>query len=176
MIRLAVVKHQGKYRVELYQSGKKVYRKSGFETELEAKIHEKEVLENLEAIDMGFLRLCDSHLEELDLKRSQQHFNENLTLIKQDLIPRWGRKKLVTRDDVEAYLNEIAKESKSKANKRLRLIKALFGHGVKGAGSPRTLAWGSTGFRRKKPSATFRRRKTSDWFSNWPSAGTDGIS
>jgi integrase len=67
----------------------------------------------------------------LELKRSEKHFNENLTLIKQDLLPRWGRKKQVTRDDVEEYLNEVARTSKTKANKRLRLIKALFGHGVK---------------------------------------------
>jgi integrase len=128
---LAVVKHQGKYRVEIYQKAKRVYRRSGFETELEAKIHEKEVLENLEAINTGFIKLCDSRLEELELKRSEKHFNENLTLIKQELIPRWGRKKIISRDDVESYLNEVAKKSRRTANKRLRLVKALFGHGVK---------------------------------------------
>ncbi len=44
---------------------------------------------------------------------------------------RWGRKQSISRDDVETYLNEVSKESKAKANKRLRLLKALFNHGIK---------------------------------------------
>jgi hypothetical protein len=44
---MAVVPHSGKYWVEIYQKGKRIYRKGGFQTELEAKNHEAELLENL---------------------------------------------------------------------------------------------------------------------------------
>ncbi len=40
-----------------------------------------------------------------------------------------GHKKEVTREDVEAYLNERALKSANVANKELRFIKALFSHG-----------------------------------------------
>ncbi len=116
--------------MEIYQNHKRVYRSQVFDTELEAKNHEKEAVENLEAINTGFIKLCESRLDDLELKRSEKHFNENLTLIKQHLIPRWGRKKQITRDEVEEYLKEVARESKTKANKQLRLIQALFNHGV----------------------------------------------
>ncbi len=127
---MAVVKHGKKYRVEIYQNHRRVYRSSGYETELDARVHEKEALENLEAINTGFIKLCEARLEELELKRSEKHFTENLTLLK-GLMRRWGRKAQIKRDDVEAYLNEVAKESKAKANKRLRLLKALFNHGIR---------------------------------------------
>jgi integrase len=127
---MAVVKHRKKFRVEIYQNQVRVYRSKVYDTELDARIHEREILENLEAINTGFVKLCEKRLEELELKRSEKHFNENLTLLK-NLMKRWGRKQVISRDDVETYLNEVSKESKSKANKRLRLIKALFNHGIK---------------------------------------------
>ena len=127
---MAVAKHQGKWRAEVWLKGKRVWSGSGYETELEARNAEAEAKENLATINMDFMRLSESRLEELELKRSKSHFNENKTLFKR-LTPLWGRKKKITRDDIETYLNEMAGESKAKANKHLRLIKALFSHGVK---------------------------------------------
>jgi integrase len=43
----------------------------------------------------------------------------------------WGSLPKVGTEDVEAYLQEVAKTSKPVANKTLRLIKALYNHGVK---------------------------------------------
>lgn len=95
---MAVVRHRKKFRVEIYRNHKRVYRSPVYDTELEAKNHEKEAMENLEAINTGFIKLCGSLLEDLELKRSEKHFNENLTLLK-NLMSRWGRKKQITRND-----------------------------------------------------------------------------
>lgn len=126
---MTVYQHQGKWRVEIYHKGKKIYRKSGFKNQLEAQIHEKEVKENLDSINTGFMKLCEARLEDLEIRRTGKYFKENLSFIK-NLLKRWGDKKQVTRDDVESYLMEVAKKSPSTANKRLRLVKALFNHGI----------------------------------------------
>ncbi len=127
---MSVSRHQSKWRAEIWLKGKRVWSGSGYETELEARNAEAEAKENIATINMDFLRLSESRLEELELKRSKSHFLENKAFFKK-LTPLWGRKKKITRDDVEAYLNEVALESKSKANKHLRFIRALFSHGVK---------------------------------------------
>jgi integrase len=51
-------------------------------------------------------------------------------LLIENLILRWNGKKEITRKDVEEYLSERAKKSNYVANRELRMIKALFGHGV----------------------------------------------
>jgi integrase len=130
---MAVSKHQGKWRAEVWFQGKRVWSQSGFETELEAKNAEAEAKENLEAINMDFLKLCEARLDEVQLKRSHSHYRENKMLLKK-LVESWGDKRKVIkidRDAIEQYLNDVAKESKSKANKHLRLIRALFNHAVK---------------------------------------------
>ena len=70
-------------------------------------------------------------MSELGVKCSILFRWSNESLIKKILIPRWGTRKRVTRDDIEDYLKEVAQKSKSKANKHLKLIKALFEHAVK---------------------------------------------
>ncbi len=126
---MTVYQHQGKWRVEIYHKRKKIYRKSGFATELDARIHEKEVSENQQAINMDFMKLCEERLQDLEIRRSSRYFKENHYFIK-SLIKIWGNKKQITRDDVEKYLVDVAKKSTSRANKKLRFIKALFNHGV----------------------------------------------
>lgn len=128
---MAISQHHGGYRVEIYQQGKRIYRSKVFPNELDAKLHEREYQEGIAETNTDFIKLCTSRLEELEIKRSKQHFKENFSIIKKILVPRWGAKKKITRDDVEEYLNEVARKSKSKANKHLRLIKALFEHGIK---------------------------------------------
>ncbi len=127
---MAVFKRRDKWKVEIWKKGKRIYTKGGFLTELDALNHEAEVTESLPT-NTGFIKLAESRLEEIELRRSQKHFVENLSLIKGELIPIWGKKNVITRDDVEKYLNKIAETSKTKANKRLRLVKALFNHGIK---------------------------------------------
>jgi integrase len=80
-------------------------------------------------INMDFLKLCEKKLEDIELKRSTGHFKENRTIFRK-LVERWGSKKEINRNDVEEYINEVAAESKPKANKYLRRIKSLFNFGV----------------------------------------------
>ncbi len=78
---------------------------------------------------MDFIKLCESRLDELEINRSRKHFRENKLLFEK-LILRWGKLKEITRQDVHEYLKECARQSHQKANKHLRLIKALFNHGI----------------------------------------------
>ncbi|MHC1728017.1 MAG: tyrosine-type recombinase/integrase [Syntrophobacteraceae bacterium] len=124
---MAVEKHHGSWRVKIYVKGKLIHMQGGFAEKLDAQIYERDVKENLK-INTDFLKLCESRLEDLELKRSKKHFKENRALIRQ-WIERWGAKR-ITRDDVEEYLREIARQSKPRANKYLRLLRALFNHGI----------------------------------------------
>jgi integrase len=54
--------------------------------------------------------------------------NENQWLIEK-LIVRWKNKKIITRQDVEEYIEEQSEKSNNLANRDLRMIKALFSHG-----------------------------------------------
>ena len=114
---------------EFLKNGKR-HRKGGFRTKKEAKEAEAEARLIKEVkTDTDFVHLCESRLEEIELNRSRNHFARNRALFNK-LIPIWGAKKEVTRDDVELYLKKVARENKKKANKELVLIKALFNHGV----------------------------------------------
>ena len=61
-------------------------------------------------INTDFLKLCEKKLEDIELKRSGNHFRDNKMIFKK-LIVEWGSKKEVTRDDVETFLNKIAKKA-----------------------------------------------------------------
>lgn len=78
---------------------------------------------------MDFIRLCESRLKELETRRSPKWFKENQLLLEK-LILLWGRKKEIIRDDIEKVLNETAKTSHFNANAQLKMIKALFNHGI----------------------------------------------
>jgi integrase len=125
---MAVYRHRDKWKYDFLKHGRR-HRKGGFESKKEAVEAEAKARANLKRTNTDFLRLCESRLEELAAKRTSKHFKENKALIEK-LILRWGNQKEVTREDVEKYLNEISRESKQKANKHLRLTRALFSHGI----------------------------------------------
>jgi integrase len=125
---MTVYKHQGKWKYDFWKDGRRM-RKGGYDTKQEARTEEAKARTNLRRINTDFIRLCEKRLEEVESKRSRKHFKENKALLEK-LILRWGQKKELTRDDIEDYLNEVAKNSTRKANKHLRLIKALFNHGI----------------------------------------------
>ncbi len=75
------------------------------------------------------MKLCTKKLEDIEIKRSANHFRDNKMIFKK-LIAEWGAKKEITRDDVETLLNKIAKKSHYTANRYLNRIKALFNFGI----------------------------------------------
>jgi integrase len=103
--------------------------RSGFRTRQEAQIAEAEARKSLKRTNSSFIALCESRLKDLKLRRTEKYFRANRALI-ENLLLRWGKKKEITRDDVEQYLNDIAADSATAANAALREIKALFNHGV----------------------------------------------
>lgn len=125
---MTVYRHQGKWMYD-FQKNKQRYKGSGYATKQEAKDAESEARKKVGKINTDFINLCEKRLEDIELKRSTKHFKENKKLF-ENLILIWGMKKEVTRDDVEEYLKEVAKKSLQKANKQLRLIKALYNHGI----------------------------------------------
>lgn len=106
------------------------YKKGGYRTKQEAIEAEAKARAGAKRINTDFLKLLNSRLEELEIRRSNGHFQRNKTLF-EELIKRWGMNSAITTEDVEAYLNELAKASKHKANVALRLIRALFNHGIR---------------------------------------------
>ena len=126
---MTVSRHHASWRFDFWKNGQR-YKKSGFSTKQEARTAESDFRKTLRRTNTGFIKLCESRLEELELKRTKQHFKENQKLIKR-LIPLWATKREITREDIEKYINQIARESGTKANKELKWISALFGHGVK---------------------------------------------
>jgi integrase len=125
---MTVYKHQGKWRYDFQKDGMR-YRDSGFLTKQEAKDAETDERRKIGKINTDFIRLCESRLEELELRRTGHYFKENKTFI-ENLIRLWGTNREITRDDVELYLKSRAKGSLHAANKELRFIKALFNHGI----------------------------------------------
>jgi integrase len=126
---MSVYKHRGKWMYDFWKNAVR-YRDGGYETKTEAQDEEAKVRANAKRINTDFMKLCTSRLEELELRRTKGHFERNKLLIK-NLIKKWATLKTVTSEHVTEYLNEVAKVSKHKANVELRLIKALFYHGVK---------------------------------------------
>ena len=125
---MAVYRHQGKWNYDFWKN-KVRHQKSGFPTKQEARAAEAEARKNLKQMNLDFIALCESRLKDLKERRTDQYFNENKWLIEK-LILRWRAKKEILRKDVEDYLSEQAEKSNTLANRDLRMIKALFSHGV----------------------------------------------
>lgn len=125
---MTVYKHQGKWRFDFWKD-KVRQRESGFDTKREAKAAEAEARKNLKGMNSAFIAICVSRLRDLKQRRTKKYFKENKWLIKK-LIKLWKRNKKIIRKDVEDYLSAVANKSHFVANKELRLIKALFNHGV----------------------------------------------
>jgi integrase len=68
-------------------------------------------------------------LEDLEIKRSKDHFQTNQKLFK-ELLSRFGNRR-IKRDRLEEYLKEVARVSTKLANRRLVLIRSLFNYGIK---------------------------------------------
>jgi integrase len=124
-----VEKHGKTWRYDFLRDGLR-YKKGGFRNKQAAVQAEAEARAGVKSINTDFLRLCTARLEDIEIRRSKHHFLENKKLF-EILMQFWGNLPTITRDDVEEYLREAAKQSKPLANKRLRLIKALFNHGIK---------------------------------------------
>lgn len=126
---MSIDKHHGKWRYRLMKGGL-LYQKGGFDTKDEAIIAEAQIRRKATQMNLDFVVLCESRLKDLKMNRSEKHFKENKQLIKNLIAKGWREKRTITRQDVQEFLNEVAKESKKMANKRLRLIKALFNHSI----------------------------------------------
>jgi integrase len=125
---MAVYKFKKGWRYDFERAGIR-FTKTGFKTKSEARAAEAKAKEKAILINLKFGRLCARRLKNLKINRTNNYLKENQSLFKK-LIKRWALKSSITRDDVELYLEEVALESRVKANKYLRLIKALFGYGV----------------------------------------------
>lgn len=125
---MAVYKHKGKWMYDFQKNGVR-HREGGFETKVDAQLAEAKAKKSVAKINTDFIKLCESRLEDLEIRRSRIHFLENKRLFEK-LTVLWGAKKKIQREDVETYLNGVAKKSPNNANKHLRLIKALFNHGI----------------------------------------------
>ena len=123
---MTVYRHGEKWMFDFWKNSRR-QRKGGYRTKTQAMIAEAEARKNLKAMNSGFTELCESRLKDVEKRRSPKYFLDNERLIK-NLILKWNAKKEITRKDVEGYLNQI--ESPFVANKDLRLIKALFNHGI----------------------------------------------
>lgn len=138
---MSTYEYRGKWRYEFIRKGKR-FQGWWYATKLEAQHAEYEARNALQVTNTGFIKLCEARLESLVTERSKSHFTKNHRLLK-NLMAIWGTKKNITRDDVEKYLRwavtpkkkkilhrEIMSGSKSLANRHLRLIRALFQHGI----------------------------------------------
>ena len=125
---MTVYRHQGKWRFDFWKNSVR-QRESGFETKREAEAAQAEARKSLKGMNLAFTAICVSRLRDLKQRRTKKYFNENKWLIKK-LIKLWKRNKKIIRKDVEDYLSAVATKSHFVANKELRLIKALFNHGV----------------------------------------------
>ena len=126
---MSVYFHHGSWWIDVTVKGKRLKREGGFKDKLDAQVAEREAKENLQAINMDFIRLCESRLQDLEIKRSKDHFQTNRKLY-QEIISRFGNRK-ITRDGIEDYLREVAMISHKLANRRLVLIRSLFNYGIK---------------------------------------------
>lgn len=124
---MGVYRHHGKWMIDLKKYGKRI-REGGYETKAEAieALAKRRVF--AKRMNMDFLKLCNSRLDDLKLRRSNGHYERNKELFKR--LQKWTILKEVTREDVEEHLKEVAKISEHKANRELALIKALFNHGI----------------------------------------------
>lgn len=123
-----VEKHGNKWRYDFLKDGMR-YRKGGFKTKAEAIQAEAEARTGTRTINTDFLKLCTARLEDVEIRRSKKHLQETKVLL-QELMNLWGTFPQISRDEIYDYLNSVAAKSKNLANRRLRMIRALFNHGV----------------------------------------------
>jgi integrase len=126
---MAVARHGKRWRYDFIKNGVR-HRKGGFRTKQDARQAESEARKNLNSINMDFMNLCESRLDDLKSRRTLNYYRENKALLVKLLLV-WGEKKTITRDDVEQYLIQRKDESSSySANKDLRMNRRLFNHAV----------------------------------------------
>ena len=123
-----VYKHHDKWRYEFEKNGVR-HRKGGFKNKQDAAIAEVMARKNLKGMNTDFIKLCESRLKELETRRTDKWFKENKLLIEK-LVPLWGKQKEITRQDIEDFINQTALRSPINANSQLKMIKALFNHGI----------------------------------------------
>jgi integrase len=124
-----IEKHGKTYRYDFTK--KKVrYKNGGYLTKEEAKEAEARARSNSRRINTAFIKLCNSRLRDVEIRRSKGHFERNKLLV-QKLTSLWGTKREITREDVKGFIESIAEISLEKANRALALIRALFSHGIK---------------------------------------------
>lgn len=126
---MAAYRHRNGWMYDFMKNGKR-YREGGFATKKEAVEEEAKARATARKINMDFLKLCTSRLEDIEARRSDGHFKRN-KLIFENLMKKWVTKSEITIIDVEEVMKEVAKESKHKANRYLAMIKALFRYGIK---------------------------------------------
>lgn len=124
-----VEKHGRVYRYDFLRKGVR-YKNSGYLTKEEAKEAEARARMSARRINTSFIKLCNSRLRDLEVRRSKGHFERNKLLIEK-LIPLWATKREITREDVKNYIESIAEISKEKGNRVLAIVRALFSHGIK---------------------------------------------
>ena len=124
-----VEKHGTTWRYDFTKKGRR-YRQGGFLSREEARDAQAKAIMSARRINTDFIRLCESRLRYVELRRSKGHFDRNEILIKR-LIALWGTQQEITREDVKEYIESIAQVSPEKANRALTLIRALFSHGIK---------------------------------------------
>lgn len=98
-------------------------------TKVEATAAEAAAKKRARTIHLVFGRLCERRSEDLAIRRGKQYCAENQRLF-DNLTQRWLTKRQITKADVLGYLNSVAKNQPMRANKELRLLKALFNFGV----------------------------------------------
>lgn len=125
---MTVYRFQGKWRYHFILNGIR-HTRAGFDTKQEGRTAEADARRRVGRINTDFIGLCEARLKDLELRRGVQHFKENKALFER-LVARWGSEKVITRKMVSAYLDEIATAGSSKANKQLRLVRALFNFGL----------------------------------------------
>jgi len=126
---MTVYRFQGKWRYHFIRNGIR-HTRAGFDTKQEARIAESDARRQVGKINTDFIGLCNARLRDIELRRGLQHFKENKALF-ENLLGLWGTDKTITRKMVNTYLDKVAETSKSKANKQIRLIRALFNFGLK---------------------------------------------
>lgn len=124
-----VEKHGTTWRYDFMKKGVR-YKNGGYLTKEQAKDAEAKSRLSARRINTDFIKLCNSRLRDVELRRSKGHFERNKLLIKK-LIALWGTKREINREDVKDYIEKIAEVSKEKANRVLALVRALFSHGLK---------------------------------------------
>ncbi|MBA4390619.1 MAG: hypothetical protein C0399_06760 [Syntrophus sp. (in: bacteria)] len=123
---MAVYRHKGKWMYDFWKN-KVRYRQGGFQDKQDAIEKEAIARSTASLINMDFVKLCESRLADIEIRRSKQYFGEMKSFFK-SVAPVFANKKKIGKDDIVEYLNIVAKESFALANKHLRWLKALFNY------------------------------------------------